>query len=82
MIRYTVHLTELFYMFVEAEEEEWYFLQRVYRAVLTHLVGCFAFVDIVGNESSPEELGAAGLDNCRRILLVAVTPQCLQGCLL
>ena len=37
------------------------------------------FVDIVVNESSPEELGAAGLDNCEEFLLVAVTPSVCSG---
>lgn len=77
-----VHLTELFHMFAEAEKEECSVSSsRGYTvAVLTHLViGFQPFVDIVVNESSPEELGAAGLDNCEEFLLVAVTPSVCSG---
>lgn len=49
-------------------------------AVLTHLViGFQPFVDIVVNESSPDKLGAAGLDNCEGFMLVAVTPSVCSG---
>lgn len=52
-------------------------------AVLTHLVIRFQpFVDIVVNESSLDKLGAAGLDNCEGLMLVAVTPVFAVGCLL
>ena len=77
-----VHLTELFYMFAEAGKEEhsvssW---GGYTVAVLTHLViGFQPFVDIVVNESGPDELGAAGLGNCEGFMLVAVTPSVCSG---
>lgn len=77
-----VHLTELFYMFAQAAKEAHSVSSsREYTvAVLTHLViGFQSFVDIVVNESSPDKLGAAGLDNCEGFMLVAVTPSVCSG---
>lgn len=77
-----VHLTELLYMFAQAAEEELSVSpsRRYTVGVLTHLViGFQPFVDIVVNESSPDEPGAAGPDNCEGFMLVAVTPSVCSG---
>lgn len=71
-------------MFAEAAREELRVSSSEGRQwLLTHLLlGFQPFVDIVVNESSPEELQAAGLDNCEGFMLVAVTPVFAVGCLL